>query len=83
MEIKTSLFEGNYDFEIKLDEYKPQGESVFQLTLGEDIFIITRDEWEKLYNLVSNSMDFLDDNCDNEQRYCKRRPSMSSGVGMV
>ena len=66
MEIKTSIFEGTYDFEMKLDEYKPQYESVFQLTLGNQILIITRDEWEKLYNLVNNSMDFLDDNCDNE-----------------
>ena len=59
MEIKTSILEGTYDFEMKLDEYKPQGESVFQLTLGDQILIITRDEWNKLDNLVSNSMDFL------------------------
>ena len=60
MEIKTSIFEGTYDFEMKLDEYKPQGESVFNLILGDQILIITRDEWEKLYNLVHNSMDFRD-----------------------
>ncbi len=66
MEIKTSIFEGTYDFEMKLDEYKPQGGSVFQLTLGDQILIITRDEWNNLDNLVNNSMDFLDDNCDNE-----------------
>ena len=66
MEIKTSIFEGTYDFEMKLDEYKPQCGSVFQLILGDQTLIITRDEWEKLYNLVNNSMDFLDDNCDNE-----------------
>jgi hypothetical protein len=65
MEITTSIFEGTYDFEMKLDEYKPQGESVFQLTLGEQILIVTRDEWNKLDNLVSNSMDFLDNNRDN------------------
>lgn len=66
MEIKTSIIDGTYDFEMRLDEYKPQGESVFQLTLGDQILIITRDEWNKLDNLVTNSMDFLDDNCDNE-----------------
>ena len=66
MEIKTSIFNGTYDFEMKLDEYKPQGESVFQLTLGDQILIITRDEWEKLYNLVNNSMDFLTDSYFNE-----------------
>lgn len=66
MEITTSIFEGTYDFGMKLDEYKPQGGSVFQLVLGDQILIITRDEWEKLYNLVNNSMDFLDENCDNE-----------------
>jgi hypothetical protein len=65
MEITTSIFEGTYDFEMKLDEYKPQGESVFQLTLGDQILIVTRDEWNKLDNLVSNSMDFLDNNRDN------------------
>ena len=64
MEIKTSIIDGTYDFEMKLDEYKPQGESVFQLILGDQILIITRDEWEKLYNLVNNSMDFIDNNCD-------------------
>ena len=64
MEIKTSIFEGTYDFELKLDEYKPQGESVFQLTLGDQILIVTRDEWYNLDKLVSNSMDFLDNNCD-------------------
>ena len=64
MEIKTSIIEGTYDFEMKLDEYKPQDESVFQLTLGEQIFIITRDEWNNLDNLVTNSMDFLDNNCN-------------------
>ena len=66
MEIKTSIFEGTYDFEMKLDEYKPQRESVFQLTLGDQILLITRDDWEKLHDLVYNSMDFLEDNCDNE-----------------
>ena len=59
MEIKSSIFEGTYDFEMKLDEYKPQGESVFQLTLGDQILIVTRQEWDSLYNLVHNSMDFL------------------------
>ena len=62
MEIKTSILEGAYDFEMRLDEYKPQGESVFQLTLGDQILLVTREEWEKLYNLVNNSMDFIDDN---------------------
>lgn len=66
MEIKTSIIEGTYDFEMKLDEYKPQGESVFQLTLGDQILIITRDEWNNLDNLVTNSMEFLDNNLDNE-----------------
>lgn len=60
MEIKTTIIEGTYDFEIKLDEYKPQGESVYQLTLGDQILIITRDEWEKLYSLVNESMDYLE-----------------------
>lgn len=64
MEIKTSIIDGTYDFEMKLDEYKPQGESVFQLTLGDQILIITRDEWNNLDNLVTNSMEFLDNNCD-------------------
>ena len=62
MEIKSSIFEGTYDFEMKLDEYKPQGDSVFQLTLGDQILIVTRQEWDGLYNLVHNSMDFLDSN---------------------
>lgn len=62
MEIKSSIFEGTYDFEMKLDEYKPQGDSVFQLILGDQILIITRAEWNSLYNLVHNSMDFLDSN---------------------
>ena len=60
MEIKTSILEGTYDFEMKLDEYKPKGESVFQLTLGDQILIVTRDEWEKLHGLVIESMDFID-----------------------
>ena len=64
MEIKTSIFDGTYDFELKLDEYKPQGESVFKLTLGDQILIVTRDEWYNLDKLVSNSMVFLDNNCD-------------------
>ena len=64
MEIKSSIFEGTYDFEMKLDEYKPQGESVFQLTLGDQILIITRAEWNKLDVLVNNSMDFLVSNRD-------------------
>ena len=66
MEIKTSIIDGTYDFEMKLDEYKPQGESVFQLTLGDQILIITRDEWNNLDNLVTNSMDFLTDSYFNE-----------------
>ena len=60
MEIKTSIIEGTYDFEMKLDEYKPQGDSVYQLTLGGQILIITRDEWEKLYSLVIESMDYFE-----------------------
>ena len=60
MEIKTSIFEGTYDFEMKLDEYKPQGDNVYQLTLGDQILIITRDEWEKLHGLVIESMDYFD-----------------------
>ena len=60
MEIKTSIFEGTYDFEMKLDEYKPQGDSVYQLTLGDQILIITRDEWVKLYSLVIESMDYFE-----------------------
>lgn len=64
MEIKSSIFEGTYDFEMKLDEYKPQSESVFQLTLGDQILIITRAEWNKLDVLVNNSMDFLVSNRD-------------------
>lgn len=60
MEIKTSIIEGTYDFEMKLDEYKPQGDSVYQLTLGDQILIITRDEWEKLYSLVIESMDYFE-----------------------
>lgn len=66
MEIKTSIIDGTYDFEMKLDEYKPQGESVFQLTLGDQILIITRDEWNNLDNLVNKSMDFLTDGYFNE-----------------
>lgn len=66
MEIKTSIFNGIYDFEMKLDEYKPQGESVYELTLGNQILIVTREEWENLYQLVYNSMNFLDDNRYNE-----------------
>lgn len=66
MEIKTSIFNGTYDFEMKLDEYKPQGESVYELTLGNQILIVTREEWENLYQLVYNSMNFLDDNRYNE-----------------
>ena len=62
MVINTSILEGAYDFEMRLDEHKPQGESVFQLTLGDQILLVTREEWEKLYNLVNNSMDFIDDN---------------------
>ena len=64
MEIKTSIIDGTYDFEMKLDEYKPQGESVFQLTLGDQILIITRDEWNNLDNLVNNSMNFIEYNCN-------------------
>lgn len=64
MEIKTNLFEGTYDFEIRLDEYKPEGESVFKLTLGSQILIITREEWRSLNALVRSSMDFLDENDD-------------------
>ena len=64
MEIKSSIFEGTYDFEMKLDEYNPQGESVFQLTLGDKILIVTRAEWNKLDILVNNSMDFLVSNRD-------------------
>ena len=60
MEIKTSIFEGTYDFEMKLDEYKPQGDSVYQLTLGGQILIVTREEWEKLHGLVIESMDFFE-----------------------
>ena len=60
MEIKTSIFEGTYDFEMKLDEYKPQGNSVYQLTLGSQILIVTRDEWEKLHGLVIESMDYFE-----------------------
>lgn len=60
MEIKTSIMEGTYDFEMKLDEYKPQGDSVYQLTLGDQILIVTRDEWEKLHGLVIESMDFFE-----------------------
>jgi hypothetical protein len=60
MEIKTSIIEGTYDFEMKLDEYKPQGDSVYQLTLGDQIFIVTRDEWEKLHGLVIESMDYFE-----------------------
>ena len=66
MEIKTSLFEGTYDFDIRLDEYKPEGESVFELTLGNQILIITREEWRLLNSLVRSSMDFLDENDDNK-----------------
>lgn len=66
MVINTSILEGNYDFEMKLDERKPQGESVFQLTLGDQILLVTREEWKKLYNLVNNSMDFIDDNYNYE-----------------
>jgi hypothetical protein len=60
MEIKTSIIEGTYDFEMKLDEYKPQGDSVYQLTLGDQILIVTREEWEKLYSLVIESMDYFE-----------------------
>lgn len=65
MEIKTSILEGTYDFEIKLDEYTHQSENVFQLTFGDKTLIVTRDEWNKLNNLVTNSMDFLVNNRDN------------------
>ena len=60
MEIKTSIIEGTYDFEMKLDEYKPQGDSVYQLTLGDQILIVTRDEWEKLHGLVIESMYYFE-----------------------
>ena len=60
MEIKTSIIEGTYDFELKLDEYKPKGESIYQLTLGDQILIVTRDEWEKLHGLVIESMDYFE-----------------------
>lgn len=64
MEIKTSLFEGTYDVVIELDEYNPEGESIFQVTIGNQILIISREEWKFLNNFVHNSMDFLDENDD-------------------
>ena len=64
MKIKTEIIGGTYNFEMKLDEYKPQGDSVFQLTLGDQILIITQEEWTKLDTLVHKSMNFLNDSCD-------------------
>lgn len=64
MEIKTSLFEGIYDVVIELDEYNPEGESIFQVTIGNQVLIISREEWKFLNNFVHNSMDFLDENDD-------------------
>jgi hypothetical protein len=64
MEIKTSLFEGTYDVAIELDEYNPEGESIFQVTIGNQVLIISREEWKFLNNFVHNSMDFLDENDD-------------------
>lgn len=64
MEIKTSLFEGTYDVVIELDEYNPEGESIFQVTIGNQVLIISREEWKFLNNFVHNSMDFLDENDD-------------------
>ena len=64
MEIKTSLFEGTYDVVIELDEYNPEGESIFQVTIGNQILIISREEWKFLNNFVHTSMDFLDENDD-------------------
>lgn len=64
MEIKTSLFEGIYDVVIELDEYNPEGESIFQVTIGNQALIISREEWKFLNNFVHNSMDFLDENND-------------------
>lgn len=64
MEIKTSLFEGIYDVVIELDEYNPEGESIFKVTIGNQVLIISREEWKFLNNFVHNSMDFLDENDD-------------------
>ena len=64
MEIKTSLFEGTYDVIIELDEYNPEGESIFQVTIGNQVLIISREEWKFLNNFIHNSMDFLDENDD-------------------
>ena len=64
MEIKTSLFGGIYDVTIELDEYNLEGESIFQVTIGNQVLIISRKEWKFLNDFVHNSMDFLDENDD-------------------
>ena len=64
MIINASLCNGTYDFNIELDEYKPDNFSVFQVTLGDQILIIDREEWRQINELVTNSMDFVDSMSD-------------------
>ena len=62
MEIKAAIFEGTYDFKIELDEYKPNSESNFTITIDDTTIVVNRKEWESLNELVTNSMNFLDNN---------------------
>ena len=64
MTINASICNGTYDFSIKLDEYKPDNFSVFQVTLGDQILIIDREEWRQINELVTNSMNFVDSMSD-------------------
>lgn len=64
MTINASICDGTYDFKIKLDEYKPANFSVFQVTLGDQILIVDREEWRQINELVTNSMDFIDSTSD-------------------
>lgn len=64
MTVNASICNGTYNFNIELDEYKPDNASVFQVTLGDQILIVDREEWRQIHELVVNSMDFIDSMSD-------------------
>lgn len=59
MEISFTICNGEYDIVVK---QSPANEKHYVIVINNQTIEVTRDEWDKLKDLLDNSMDFIDFN---------------------
>ena len=62
IKITSTICNDTYDFAIQKDPTNNTAKASFYVTLGDQILIVSPEEWAEINELVTTGMDFITDN---------------------